>query len=182
MRPIFLLCVTAVAGAAMSAYAAPSAWLREQTSGQMRFSGTFDQHEYGFSVAVPPDVQGFVSAGIHADHGVRMILGEHRMIDVYPEYVDLVPNEGIPCNGGWFSWAKHTALSIKRDDTRADHACSADFRSPTTVWRVVQSKRPNSQDEIMYTLLLTTTPEAVETDLATFKRVTATFRLISIEP
>jgi hypothetical protein len=66
------------------ACAASSTWLASETTGMHKITGPFVQKDFGFSVEAPAFIPEYVANGGDANHGVLMILGDQRAIDVYP--------------------------------------------------------------------------------------------------
>jgi hypothetical protein len=163
-------------------HAAPSAWLKSETAGMHKITGPFVQTDYGFSVESPPDASEYVTNGGDANHGVRMILGERRKIDVYPEYTDGEWGNTEPCRRNQFPWEKTSSRAAGTVLLGTQTACLVTFTGRNTAWSVVQATGRDRGQGIMYTLLLTTTRQALQTDLASLHQVASTFKRIPIYP
>lgn len=167
---------------ALPLHAAPSTWRQQQTANMHEITGPFVQEDYGFSVEAPPRTSGYVTNGGDANHGLLIILGEHRKIVVYPEYT--FPDSGSvkPCHRGQFPWegnSKRTTGTILLGDRKA---CLETFTSQGGIWSVTQATSDDQGQGIMYTLLLSTTREFFHADLASLRSVAATFKRVPINP
>jgi len=163
-------------------YAAPSAWLKSEIAGMHKITGPFVQRDYGFSVESSANASGYITNGGNANHGVRMILGEHREIDVYPEYTDAEWGNTEPCKPNQFPWEKNSSREVGTVLLGTQAACLVIFKGHNTAWSVIQATGQDRGQGIMFTLVLTTTREALQTDLVSLHQVASTFKKIPIYP
>ncbi len=63
-----------------------SAWMAEQTDRLVKVEGQYSNRQYGFRLSIPAGVSAWRTAPPNPDHGVMLILGEHRTIDVSAAY------------------------------------------------------------------------------------------------
>jgi len=163
-------------------HAAPSAWLKSETAGMHEITGPFVQEDYGFSVESPTNASEYVTNGGDANHGVRMILGEHREIDVYPEYTDAEWGNTEPCKRNQFPWERTSSREAGTILLGIQTACLVTFTGNNAAWSVIQATGQDRGQGIMYTLVLTTTREALQTDMVSLRQVASTFKTIPIYP
>jgi len=162
-------------------HATPSPWLKAETANMHMITGPFVQRDYGFSVEPPAEASKYVTNGGNADHGVRMILGEHRKIDIYPEYTEDDLGNTKLCQRNQFP-AEQGITRVVAAPLGTQTACLLTISSRKTVMAVIQAAGSDRGQGIMYSLLLTTTPEASHKDLASLHKVAASFKRIPIVP
>lgn len=157
-------------------------WLQEQTLNMHRIIGRFTNNDYGFSAKAPPEVAAYVTNGGDANHGLRLILGEFRSIDIYPEYTGFVPGDDKPCRRDQFPWETTSRRSAGTGLLEGHLACVVTFTDGDHVWRVMQTTGSDRGTEIMYTLLLATTRRWLSADNKSFDSVVESFKRVLINP
>ena len=164
------------------AHAAPQAWLASETAGMHRINGPFVQRDYGFSVAAPAHASAFVTNGVSGDHSVRVILGYHRKIDIYPQYIEADWGNTEPCGRGQFPSATTGSREAGTILLGTQIACMVTVTGRHAVWSIVQATGADRGQGIMYTMLLTTTRQSIQTDLVALHRLASTFERIPVQP
>ena len=167
---------------ASSAHAAPSAWLRDQTSNRQELRGRFLQPDYGFSVSPPYRSQEYVTDGGDGDHGVRMILGDHRKIDIDAEYTDPDWGNTRPCGSNQFPWEMTSKRKQGSARLGTQVACLVVFTDDENARCVIQAAASDRGQGIIYTMLLTTTVQKLQEDLISLRQVAASFKRTRITP
>ncbi len=157
-----------------------SAWLQDQTGNMHRTTGRFVNDDYGFSVEPPPGAAEYVTNGGDANHGPTFILGERRMIVVYPEYVDSDDDDDKPCRRDQFPWEPSSARVAAASRIGEQTACVVTFTRREMVWRAMQTLGNDRGTGIMYTLLLTTTRRWSRADFQSLQRVADSFGRVPI--
>jgi hypothetical protein len=61
-------------------------WLRQRVEGMTPVTGLYRNREYGFEVSIPKGLTGWTGTAPAPDHGVLIVLGPHRTIEVYATY------------------------------------------------------------------------------------------------
>lgn len=161
---------------------ARSGWVASQTIGMHVIHGPFVQRDYGFSVEAPKDATAYVTDGGTAEHGVRIILGERREIDVYPEYTEPDGRITQPCQRDQFPRETTSSTGVSSALLGAQTACLMTFISHDQAWGVIQATGEDRGQGIMYSLVLTTTREALDADLVPLRQVALTFKRVAVEP
>ena len=154
---------------------AKAQWKSEQTAHLAPLRGTsYRNGEYGFSVVIPRGVQAYKARPPAPNHGLRLILGHQRMIEV----------------SAVFDAAEYGSTKIQLDQSinseQPDHverspveldskpAEKAVLTKGNAVMIIVARRRDDGG--ILYELELTTTPAALAKDTVVFDRLVAQFR------
>ena len=113
-----------------------------------------------------------------------MILGERRTIDVYPAYTDPEWHNDKPCRGSQSLEPDQNPTTARQGALGGAPACIVDGHRGRTIWRLIQQTRPGMKGEtgILYSVLLTTTRDDRQADLAALETVAQSFELIPIAP
>ncbi len=176
------LALLAFALAIGAAQAAPSAWMQERTRNFHRDDRRFDSIDYGFSVVPPPAAAQYVTNGGDANHGPIMILGEHRDIVVYPDYMNSDLGNTRPCANRYMPGEETGPRSVGTTRLGREHACLVTFTHGDTVSRFIQATGRDRAADVIYTFLLTTTRRWARKDFASFQSVADSFRRVPIYP
>ena len=165
----------------VSAHAALSTWLQEQTANMHRVQGRINNRDYGYSIEAPPSVSQYVTKGGDANHGITVIIGEPREIDIYPEYVNSDLGN-IPCAHNPFSWQPSDFKVTYTEKLAGQPACVMTFTHNGIIYRILQSLGNDRGTGILYTLLLETNRQYYESDRRIFQNIVGSFRRIPIYP
>ncbi len=159
-------------------------WVIVKTQTMHRISGRYVQRDFGFSVAAPPDGTAYVSNGDNADAGVRIILGNHREINVYAEYIGpgLTQPEPKPCDASQLPFPTGQRLNLKMVTLGVLVGCEVPGMAYGSFWDIIQATRSDRGTDIMYTVELQTTARKARQDQGAFANVAQNFRLERIEP
>ena len=160
----------------------PMTWRQQQTLNMRRAVGRFTNVDYGFSIELPPDAASYVTNGGDANHGVRLILGDFRTIDVYPQYTGIIPGDDLPCRRHQFPWQDTSNPSVQHTSIGHLLGCIATFQEGDRIWRIVQAVGNDRGTGILYSLLLTTNRQSLDSDVRVFNRVSESFRRVPIQP
>jgi len=61
-------------------------WMTQQTRGMIKVNRVYTNTNYGFLITIPPGSHAFMDAAPSPNHGVKIILGDHRTIEVSAEF------------------------------------------------------------------------------------------------
>lgn len=178
-RPYWmLLTVTCVAYLDLSCLpAVADDWLAEQTMGLVPAHGTYSNRQYGFRVTIPPGVPAWTTADPNPDHGLIMILGDHRVIDIQAAYDAALFGSTPELLQKRLQALPRGTAEIEIMVTRLGDslAARATVNGPHPAVVIAQWRELPPNNAINYSVVLTTTNETRATDLRTFNAVLATY-------
>ncbi len=161
---------------AQPARAAPSTWMQSQTAGLVPITGRFVQPDYGYSIKAPPHGTAFTGG-----HDVLIILGEHREVAVFPYYLVMEPAPK-PCDASQLPSSTGKVGLVKPIKLDNVAACEVSERHGNAIYDLIQAEKDADGTETMYSLQLTTTPQAARRDERSFQAITTSFQLVRISP